>query len=126
MKIGTKLRQLRDSHGFSQDYVADKLSMSQSNYSKIESDKNESVSWEVLPTVADLYNIDIVDLLGDLGVKNINLSKNNDYATNAFYVIQQPNMPESIIKTLQELVESQRLMIETLKLQLEILSKNRG
>jgi hypothetical protein len=35
-------------------------------------------------------------------------------------------MPESIIKTLQELVESQRLMIETLKLQLEILSKNRG
>jgi|GEM_PF-1747750 transcriptional regulator with XRE-family HTH domain len=100
--------------------------MSQSNYSKIESDKNESVSWEVLPTVADLYNIDIVDLLGDLGVKNINLSKNNDYATNAFYVIQQPNMPESIIKTLQELVESQRLMIETLKLQLEILSKNRG
>jgi transcriptional regulator with XRE-family HTH domain len=39
MKIGTKLRQLRDSHGFSQDYVADKLSMSQSNYSKLKAIK---------------------------------------------------------------------------------------
>lgn len=125
MKLGTKLRKLRDNYGFSQDYVAEKLNMSQSNYSKLESDKYESVSWEVLPAVAEIYGIDIIDLLADLGVQNINLSRNNDHATNAFYVVQQANSLENIDKSIMKLIESQKLIIQALKLQLEILKETK-
>jgi transcriptional regulator with XRE-family HTH domain len=38
MKIGSKLLLLRHQYSFSQEYVADKLNISQSTYSRIESD----------------------------------------------------------------------------------------
>ena len=39
IQIGTKLRQLRDEKRFSQELVAEKLGISQANYSRLESDK---------------------------------------------------------------------------------------
>lgn len=37
MELGTKIKDLRSQKGFTQDYVADKLGISQPAYSKIES-----------------------------------------------------------------------------------------
>ena len=42
-KIGTRIRTLRKSRGFSQEEMADRLHISQSTYSRIE--KNESNNW---------------------------------------------------------------------------------
>ena len=41
MKLGTRIKQLREVRGFSQQVVADHLGMTQSNYHKLESDKSD-------------------------------------------------------------------------------------
>ncbi len=48
IKIGTKLRQLRDKHGYGQEEVAQKLGISHGNYSKLESDKYGPFSGHIL------------------------------------------------------------------------------
>ncbi|WP_035727205.1 helix-turn-helix transcriptional regulator [Eisenibacter elegans] len=44
-KIGTKLRVLRVLHGYSQEYVAHHLAMSQKSYSRLETDERMPTSY---------------------------------------------------------------------------------
>ena len=58
MKIGSKLLLLRHQYSFSQEYVADKLNISQSTYSRIESDIFPPKS-RILQLLSELYQIPI-------------------------------------------------------------------
>jgi hypothetical protein len=94
--------------------------MSQSNYSKLESDKYESFAWDILPTIANIYDINLIDFFEDLGIRLLNNSKNNDYATNAFYVVQNSdNKIEEVTKSLWEIINSQKEIIAFLTTQLD-------
>ena len=64
MKLGNPLKELRNGCGFSQDYLASLLNMSQSNYCRIE--KNElSISNNKLEIVAVIYGFSLANLLND-------------------------------------------------------------
>jgi len=122
LKIGTKLRQLRDKHGYTQEQIADTLGMSQGNYSKLESNKYESFSWDILPSLANLYGVEITELLQSDSSLHINMSKNKDNAINAF-LVNQNSSNENLIKSLRETIESQKEVITLQKTQIEYLEK---
>lgn len=61
--IATKLRKLREIHGYPQEYVAYQMGISQAAYSKKETGKTE-LSLTVLDQVANLYQISMLDLIG--------------------------------------------------------------
>lgn len=62
MKIGKKIRMLRELRGFSQDFVSIQLEISQATYSKIE---NECTKIDItrLMCIADILDIDLISLL---------------------------------------------------------------
>jgi transcriptional regulator with XRE-family HTH domain len=122
VKIGIKLRQLRDKHGYTQDQIAEIVDMSQGNYSKLESDKYESFPGEILPILASLYGVEIKDLLQNDSSQHINLSKNKNNAINAFLVYQDSQkQSEQTITALKETIESQKEVMSMQKVQIEIL-----
>lgn len=77
LKLGTKLLQLRNKKGYTQDYVADILGIEQSTYSRLESDKMQPNS-ELLPELAKLYGISILDLFPDEERQYVNISQYSD------------------------------------------------
>ncbi|WP_020598130.1 helix-turn-helix domain-containing protein [Spirosoma panaciterrae] len=60
--LATKIRKLREIHGYPQEYVAFQLGVSQAAYSKKETGRTE-LSLTVLQQVSSLYNISLTDLL---------------------------------------------------------------
>jgi transcriptional regulator with XRE-family HTH domain len=61
-EIGVKIRQLRELKGFSQEYMAEKLAISQRAYSKLE--RNETrVDWKRISQIAELFEMDPMDLV---------------------------------------------------------------
>lgn len=60
--IASKLRKLREIHGYPQEYVAFQLGVSQAAYSKKETGRTE-LSLTVLQQVSSLYNISLMDLI---------------------------------------------------------------
>lgn len=63
MKIGEKVRKLRELRDFSQEYMAEQLGMSQQNYSLIENDEDEDISLKRLKKIAETLEISLNDLL---------------------------------------------------------------
>lgn len=65
-KFPRRLRILREIHNYTQEFVAEELGVSQSNYSKIE--KNGYISFERILRVINIYKISFADFLEfDLG-----------------------------------------------------------
>ncbi len=64
MKLGTKLKELRESRGFKQNYVASCLGMDQGNYSKLEND-HHLPSLDIVEKIAKFYGIPSSDLVED-------------------------------------------------------------
>lgn len=60
--IGEKIRKIRILKGYSQEYVSDKLKISQPAYSDIEKNKTK-ISLETVKELASLFEIDIMDLI---------------------------------------------------------------
>ena len=67
--IATKIRKLREIHGYPQEYVAFQLGVSQAAYSKKETGKTE-LSLTVLQQVSGLYGIRLTDLI-DLNLQEL-------------------------------------------------------
>lgn len=65
LKIGKKLRELRNEKGYSQDSLAHELNIGQSYYSKIESD-HQSPSPEIIEKLAAFYDIAPQELIASL------------------------------------------------------------
>ncbi|HRN42306.1 MAG TPA: helix-turn-helix transcriptional regulator [Vicingus sp.] len=59
--IGTKVRQLRELKGFTQEYIASQLGVSQRAYSKIETNETR-LDWEKLNKIADILEMNPTDI----------------------------------------------------------------
>ncbi len=70
MSIGYKIKQLREDRKYSQEYIAAQLNITQSAYSKIESDK-VLPDIEKLNKLAELYKISFSDLWDEKAIFNI-------------------------------------------------------
>ncbi|WP_064198024.1 MULTISPECIES: helix-turn-helix domain-containing protein [Emticicia] len=62
--ISTKFRTLRELHNYKQDYVASVLGITQSGYAKIENGDIGNVSLKYLQKLAELYQLNLEQLLG--------------------------------------------------------------
>lgn len=61
-KIGENIRKVRELKGYSQQYMADKLEISQRAYSTIESENNK-IDTERLKSIAEILEVNAFDLL---------------------------------------------------------------
>ena len=62
MKIGIKIRMLREFRGYSQDYMSIQLEISQATYSKIENEYTK-IDISRLSFIAGILEIDLINLL---------------------------------------------------------------
>jgi transcriptional regulator with XRE-family HTH domain len=62
MVIGPKIKKLRELKNLTQEYMAEKLQMSQSNYSRIESNELD-IPFTKLQLIADILEINLTDLI---------------------------------------------------------------
>ena len=87
MKLNEKLRQLRETNNWSQEEMAERMNMSPSGYAKIERGETK-LNIEKLQAIAQIFNIDIIDLMTNDGkniIVNINESgenTNTNYSNN--------------------------------------------
>jgi transcriptional regulator with XRE-family HTH domain len=61
-KMGQKVRMVRKLKGFSQEYMAHALGMSQRGYSKLERDETR-LDWERITQIAKLFEMEPLDLV---------------------------------------------------------------
>ncbi|HAS38972.1 MAG TPA: XRE family transcriptional regulator [Microscillaceae bacterium] len=63
MKIGEKVKKLRELRNYTQEYMAEQLGMTQQNYSLIENDEDEDISLKRLKKIAETLEMGLMDLL---------------------------------------------------------------
>jgi transcriptional regulator with XRE-family HTH domain len=104
MKMGTRIRQLREAKGFSQQVVADHLGMTQANYHKIESDKTD-LRLEYIEKLATFYEVPIGDLLST--EKQILNIYNNTNSNNGIIYVDSEKLEliKKQLETLDQLVK---------------------
>lgn len=78
MEISKKIKKLRDTNGYSQDYIAEKIGISQAAYSKIESGQT-NITIERANQLAKLYDIDTEYFFSSDDGKNIHYGQDNSY-----------------------------------------------
>ena len=62
MIIGSKIKTIREMKNFTQEYVAERLEMSQSNYSRIE--RNEiNIPVKTFQSLAEIFELSLTDLI---------------------------------------------------------------
>jgi transcriptional regulator with XRE-family HTH domain len=102
MKIGEKLRKIRDFYGYTQEDVAGQIDVSPSQYSKYERDETP-VTLETLDKICKVYNLSQIDVLSWEERNVFNMMGNNT----ANGIVQQQTVLDStvndtLIKQLQE------------------------
>lgn len=76
LQIGENIRKIREVKGYSQEYMANKLNISQRRYSTIESD-NKKIDAERLKAIAEILEVNVLDIL----TFNDKAFFNNNYCT---------------------------------------------
>ena len=108
VKIGSKLRKLRISKGYSQEYMAETLKISQKTYSNMENDKS-SISIETLKKIASEYNIDLMEILSD---ERVIVQNNNSNDTSTFQGgIIINHLSEELLTQMKERIEDLKSII---------------
>lgn len=107
--LANKIRQLRELKGFSQEYIAIQLGISQRAYSKLETNQTR-LDWLKITKIAQVLDMDPVDL--------ISFDDNqifNKYNESVRYINQ---MPEKLIEQYERQIERLENDIVFLKEQL--------
>jgi transcriptional regulator with XRE-family HTH domain len=98
--IGEKIKRFREGKNLSQEFVADYLGISQTSYSKIESNQTKLTA-ERISSLASLFDVPVFEFLpnGDSVVFNI---QSATYAYINNFVESQKSTYESVIDILRE------------------------
>lgn len=117
MSISSKIKKIRELRGFSQEYMALQLNISQSAYSKIEK-SDKSLNVERLQSIATIFEIDAIDLMSD----NNDVIFNNCQQSGLYNTY---NLHDKFIVTLESQIREQQNEILYLRklLENELLSK---
>lgn len=102
--INEKIKEFRERHEFSQEYVGSKLGISQQAYQKIENGTTE-LKIEILYMLAKIYNVGCYEFIGnaDSELQEIFDSKNNEIENLKFEIIK---LNETIFDLQNELLKS--------------------
>lgn len=112
-KIGHKVRQIRELKGFTQEYLADQLGISQRAYSKLERDETK-LDWDKITRIAEVFEIEPLDMVSfddNLIFNNCNQSGKANHIYN--------QIPEKLIEQYEgriiELQEEVKFLREELR-----------
>lgn len=116
MVIGIKIKKIRELKNFTQEYMAEKLQMSQSNYSRIENNELD-LPFSKLQQIADILEIGITDLIefdakyffNNVHAQTINGNINHTISSN------EKKLYEEQIELLKNEISYLKEMIELLK-----------
>ncbi|HDL3909859.1 TPA: helix-turn-helix transcriptional regulator [Mannheimia haemolytica] len=124
MKVHEKIKLLRENNHWTQDEMAQKLSMTTKGYAKIE--RGETISnLPKIEQIAEIFNLDICELLsyGEEGKIYINNTDNN--LTNSFISlgngVEEIQRLQLIISHKDELLAHKEEIIENQKRELALL-----
>jgi len=118
--IGKNIRLFREIKGFSQDYMANKVGVSQRTYSNIEADKSK-VDTELIKSIAEVLEIDPIRLLSfDEKVLFQNGKENNIGYIGTYHhaLAKESDAQKEHIKQLKSEVEFLRDEVKFLRTQL--------
>jgi len=101
LKIGKKVRALRNEKGFNQEYVAYHLDVPPKTYSNMENNKS-SISINTLEKLAKLYDKNILDVLLD---DKVLLQNNTLSDTSSMQGIVNYNNSEELVTQLKERIQ---------------------
>ncbi|WP_035655447.1 helix-turn-helix domain-containing protein [Flavobacterium filum] len=107
--IGQKIRKVRELKGFTQDYMADKLAISQRAYSKLENNETK-LDWEKIELVSSVLGVDPLELVAF----DDTLVFNNCIQSGKFHIFNN-NLPEELKKNYEERIEHLEKEIEFLR-----------
>ncbi len=133
MEINEKIRTVRESKEWSQEEMANKLSMSLSGYAKIERGDTR-LNLPKLEKIAQLFEMDLIELLsindkGDVYLASENFNRGNCNNINHYYgddrreFISKIERLEMALSLKDELLAQQSREIETLQKLVQSLEK---
>jgi len=94
--IGDKIRKVRELKGFTQDYMASQLEMSQRAYSKIENN-DIKLDWSRIENISKILNIEPIDLVSF----DDNLVFNNCTNSGKAHIMNN-NFPDELKKSYED------------------------
>ncbi len=115
MQFGPKIKKIREWHGYDQKYVAHRLGIHQTTYSRMEKEKKkEKIDTEVLEKLAELYEVDPADILNERFVFNIQEQKGSN--SNGLTI---NNASEKILALYEEKIKALEARIKRQEARLE-------
>ncbi len=127
MKVNEKIRLVRETHSWSQEEMADKLSMSTNGYAKIERGETR-LNLPKLEQIAKIFDMDLIELLSvsDKTVVCL-ISENSTHSSNYYGSSQELTTEIEKLKLAlihkDELLAQQEREIKTLQSLVEALKK---
>lgn len=114
---GSKIKAFRMMRGLSQEYLAEKLSISQATYSKIESE-NQKVTAEMLEKIAKLLGITVADITSNEPIVILNNAANQGTQGIGYiehFYSDQKELYEKVIAAKDDEIKSLKEMIQSLR-----------
>lgn len=110
-KIGNTIRKLREAKGYSQEYVAIELGLTQPTYAKIEKE-GDKISVGRLIKIAKILNCTISDLFGEEVMQHFKMSNFKD---SKYYLDNVSKSDKEHIETLRNEIDFLRKLFEKFK-----------
>ncbi|QAR29873.1 XRE family transcriptional regulator [Ornithobacterium rhinotracheale] len=106
-KVSANIRRIREQKGYSQEYMAQELEISQASYARIENEETK-LSIDRLFEIANILETDISSLLGSEKL-TINHQENHEGSFGNGYIqnlhIENKEVYEKLIKNLEEQID---------------------
>jgi len=119
--LGTKIKKIRELRNLTQDYMADKLGISQSAYSKLETDET-TISQERLVQIAKALDITVQDILSFDEKMFFNFTNNHDNASFGYIIHNHVQLSDNERKLYEDKIRLMEELIDQLKKEVARLS----
>ena len=107
--IGTRIRELREERGIKQEYIAERMGISQSSYGRLEKDDNRLTAVK-LQSISEILKVSVSVLFGEKATNFIHESNGDNAQAQIGTLIQQD---KEHIETLKEEIHFLRKMLES-------------
>ena len=118
MEIHDKIRVMREINQWSQEEMAEKLSMSTNGYAKIERGQS-TISIDRLKQIAQIFNINVVELVSNQGDKSFFFSigdnNNHNYVGSDEKLILENEKLNLLLEAKEEIINQKNNEIDALK-----------
>ena len=115
INFGGRIKEVREKTGYTQEYIASELGISQKAYSKIETNETQ-LKGEVLIRLAEILKVDIIELVpqeASLTYNNIhNVHKGDGIVYNKENVEKIEELYKQLIISKDQQIESYKLAIQ--------------